>query len=76
MIKILEMVAAIHAGWKGAYKRHCKKSCKIYDQKRLFTSKDMTATIGPCIASSKIIEIKQDFIKKFIKKDKKTNNFF
>ena len=35
----------------------------------------MTAVIGPCI-SVKNYEVKQDFIKKFIKNDKKTKIFF
>ena len=36
---------------------------------------NITAVIGPCI-SLKSYEVKQDFIKKFIKKDVKTKVFF
>jgi len=67
-------VAAIHAGWKGAYKGIVKKVIKFMIKKGSST-KDITAAIGPCI-SHKNYEVKQDFIKKFIKKDPKTKVFF
>ena len=67
-------IAAIHAGWKGAYKGIVKKVIKFMIKKGSFT-KDITAVIGPCI-SLKNYEVKQDFIKKFIKKDPKTKVFF
>ena len=63
-----KMIAAIHSGWKGAYKGIIQKVIKFMIKKGC-TSKDITAVIGPCI-SFKSYEIKQDFIKKFIKKDK------
>ena len=68
------IVAAIHAGWKGAYKGIVKKVIKFMIKKGSST-KDITAVIGPCI-SLKNYEIKQDFIKRFIKKDPKTKVFF
>ena len=67
-------IAAIHAGWKGAYKGIVKKVIKFMIMKGSST-KDITAVIGPCI-SFKNYEIKYDFIKKFIKKDPKTKAFF
>ena len=67
-------VAAIHAGWKGAYKEIVKKVIKFMIKKGSST-KNITAVIGPCI-SLKNYEIKQDFIKRFIKKDPKTKVFF
>ena len=39
------------------------------------SAKNITAAIGPAI-SSKNYEVKQDFKRKFIKKDKKNNKFF
>jgi len=39
------------------------------------TTDNITAVIGPCI-SLKSYEVKQDFMKKFIKKDIKTKIFF
>ena len=68
------MIAAIHAGWKGAFKGiidkvinfMVKKGCKL---------KNMTAVIGPSI-SVKNYEVREDFRQKFIKKDKNNNKFF
>jgi len=67
-------IAAVHAGWKGAYKNilvkvinfMLKKGCK---------RKNITAAIGPCI-SQKSYNVKEDFKKKFIKKNKKNSIFF
>ena len=69
-----KIIAAIHAGWKGAYKGIVKKVIKFMIKKGSST-KDITAVIGPCI-SVKNYEVKQDFIKKIIKKDPKTKVFF
>jgi hypothetical protein len=68
------MIAAIHAGWKGAFKGiidkvinfMVKKGCKL---------KNITAVIGPSI-SVKNYEVREDFRQKFIKKDKNNNKFF
>jgi len=67
-------IAAIHAGWRGAYKGIVKKVIQFMIKKGSST-KDITAVIGPCI-SLKNYEVKQDFIKKFLKKDPKTKGFF
>ena len=69
-----EMVAAVHAGWKGAYKDIVKKVIKFMIKKGC-SSKNITAAIGPCI-SSKNYQVREDFIKKFIKKDKRNISFF
>ena len=69
-----KMVAAIHAGWKGAYKGIVKKVIKFMIQKGCSTD-NITAVIGPCI-SLKNYEVKQDFKKRFIKKDRNTRIFF
>ena len=68
------MIAAIHVGWKGAYKNIVKKVIKFMLKKGC-SAKNITATIGPCI-SVKNYEIKDDFLEKFIKKDKKNKIFF
>ena len=68
------MIAAIHACWKGAYKDIIKKVIKFMI-KNGCKPKAMTAVIGPCI-SEKNYEVKKDFIDKFIKKDKKNKIFF
>ena len=69
-----KMIAAIHAGWKGAYKGIIKKVIKFMIKKGCY-SKNITAAIGPCISSNNY-QVREDFIKKFIKKDKKNIIFF
>ena len=69
-----EMIAAIHAGWKGAYKGIVEKVVKFMIKKGC-SPENITAAIGPCISSNNY-EIKEDFIKKFIKKNKKNVIFF
>ena len=68
------MIAAVHAGWKGAYKDIVIKVIKFMIKKGC-SSKSITAVIGPCI-SNKSYNVREDFIKKFIKKDKKNIIFF
>jgi polyphenol oxidase len=68
------IIAAIHAGWKGAFKGivhkvigfMIKKGCK---------RNNITAVIGPCI-SQKNYNVREDFHKKFIKRDKVNKSFF
>ena len=69
-----KMIAAIHAGWKGAYKDVVKNTVDFMIKKGC-TANNITAVIAPCI-SLKNYEVKTAFIKKFIKKDKKTKIFF
>ena len=68
------MIAAVHAGWKGAYKGIIKKIVKFMIRKGC-KLENITAVVGPCIAVQNY-EIKQDFIKKFLKKDIKNKIFF
>jgi len=68
------IIAAIHAGWKGAYKGiinnvinfMLKKGCK---------EKNIFAAIGPCIGKTSY-NVKDEFKKKFLKKNKKNQSFF
>ena len=69
-----KMIAAIHAGWKGAYKGIVKNVIKFMIKKGC-SAKSITAAIGPCI-SNRNYHVREDFIKKFIKKDKKNIIFF
>ncbi|MDC1132607.1 peptidoglycan editing factor PgeF [Candidatus Pelagibacter sp.] len=69
-----EMIAAIHAGWKGAYKDIVKKVIKFMIKKGCST-KNITAAVGPCISINNY-QVREDFINKFIKKDKKNYIFF
>ena len=70
----IKMIAAIHAGWKGAFKGIINRVIKFMIKKgcRL---ENITAVIGPTI-SAKNYEVQDDFKKKFIKRDKKNIKFF
>jgi len=68
------MIAAIHAGWKGAYKGIVKKVIN-HMLKKGCNRKNITIVIGPSIAQ-KNYEVKSDFLKKFIKRHKKNKIFF
>ena len=70
----LKIISAIHAGWKGVYKGIINKVIKFFLKKGSQT-KNLYAVIGPCI-TEKNYEVQKDFIDKFLKKDKKSNNFF
>ena len=72
--KKTKMIAAIHAGWKGAYKGIIQSVINFMIKKGC-SSNNITAVIGPCISVNNY-EVKEDFIKKFIKKDKKNVLFF
>ncbi len=65
----IKMIAAIHAGWKGAYKGIINNVIKFMIKKGC-NLENITAVIGPSI-SLKNYEVKEDFKKKFTKKDKK-----
>jgi len=68
------IIAAIHVGWKGAFKNIIKKVISFMLSKGC-KRKFITAAIGPCIRQ-RSYNVKDDFKKKFIKKDKKNRIFF
>ena len=68
------MIAAIHAGWRGAYKSILQKVIKFMLKKGC-DPKYMTVAIGPCI-SKESYEVGVEFKSKFIKKNKNNNVFF
>ena len=70
----IKMIGAIHAGWKGAYKKIIIRTLK-YFLKKGSNKKNIIVVIGPCIGQ-KNYEIKSDFFKKFIKLDKNNRIFF
>ena len=69
-----KMIAAIHAGWKGAYKGIINKVINFMVKKGS-KKNDITVAIGPCIAQISY-NVKEDFKKKFLKKNKKNEIFF
>ena len=69
-----KMIGAIHAGWKGAYKGIISKVINFMIKKGC-EKKNIIAAIGPCIAQ-KNYNVKEDFRRKFLKKDKRNMVFF
>ncbi len=69
-----KIIAAIHAGWRGAFKGIIQKVLKFMFRKGS-NRKDMIISIGPCI-SLKNYEVQKQFKTMFIKKDKKNIIFF
>ena len=67
-------VAAIHAGWKGAFKDIITKVINFMSKKGS-KKKDIIAVIGPCIASYNY-NVGKEFEKRFIKKNKRNKIFF
>ena len=68
------MIAAVHAGWKGAFKEIIKKVI-MFMIKKGCKKQNITVAIGPCIKQKSYI-VREDFRKKFIKKNKKNKIFF
>ena len=71
---IKRIISVIHAGWKGAYKG-ILKNVITFLKSNGSNIKDLVVAIGPCI-SIKNYEVKADFLRKFIKKNKNNNIFF
>ncbi len=69
----MKMVAAIHAGWKGAFKGIVQKVIKFMIKKGCDV-KNITAAIGPTI-SLKNYEVKENFKKNLLKGIKKIYYF-
>ena len=69
-----KMIAAIHAGWKGAFKGIIKRVINFMIRKGC--NKDtLIGAIGPCIKQDSY-NVREDFKNRFIKKDKKNKVFF
>ena len=68
------IIAAIHAGWKGAFKDIIKKVIDFMIKKGC-KKKEIIAAIGPCIGKNSY-NVKEDFFLRFVKKNKKNKIFF
>ena len=68
------IIAAIHAGWKGAFKGIVNKVVNFMLIKGCHR-KNITVAIGPCISKDNY-NVKKDFKNKFLKKDKRNKVFF
>ena len=69
-----KIIAAIHAGWKGAFKGIIKKVINFMLLKGC-KEKSITAAIGPCIQQNSY-NVGNEFKKKFIKKNRYNKIFF
>ena len=67
------MIAAIHAGWKGAFKGIIKNVINFMLKKGC-SKNNIIAAIGPCIGRASY-NVKEDFKKKFIQKNKDNKIF-
>ncbi len=68
------IIAAVHAGWKGAFKGIISNVLNLMKKKGC-VKKNITAVIGPCIAK-KNYNVRENFKKKFLKKDRNNKIFF
>ena len=68
------IISAIHAGWKGAYKKIIKKTINNLKKKGSKVN-NLIAVIGPCI-SKQSYEVRIDFYIKFVKQNKYNKKFF
>ena len=68
------IIGAVHAGWKGAYKKIGIKVIN-YFKKKGSKLNNIFAVIGPCISQSSY-EVKNDFKVKFLKQDQKNIGHF
>ncbi len=69
-----KIIAAIHAGWKGAYKGIVDRVIKFM-LKKGSKPQNIIAVIGPSISVDNY-EVQNEFKNKFLKKDKKNKIFF
>jgi YfiH family protein len=69
-----KIIAAIHAGWKGAYKGIIGRVIKFM-LKKGSKPQNITAVIGPSISIDNY-EVQNDFKNKFLKKDRRNKIFF
>ncbi len=69
-----KIIAAIHAGWKSAYKKIIYQTINKF-KKKGSNSRNLIAVIGPCISKNSY-EVKKDFLKKFLIRNKKNSRFF
>ena len=69
-----EIISVIHAGWRGALSGIVRNVTNFFI-KEGSKVESLEIIIGPCISQNSY-EVKDDFLKKFLKKDKKNKIFF
>jgi len=70
----IKIIAAVHSGWKGAYKKIVYKTVSNLKKKGSNVN-DLIAVIGPCISKNNY-EVKKDFLIKFTSQNKNSRHFF
>ena len=68
------IAGALHAGWRGAYKKIAKKMVNCFKKKGSKLS-NIVAVIGPCISQNNY-EVKNEFKNKFLAQDLKNKKYF
>jgi len=71
---IKKIIGCAHAGWKGALNGVIQNTIKKLNELNS-NNQDLIAVIGPCIGK-KNYHVKEDFLTKFISKDKNNVKFF
>ncbi len=69
-----KIIGAVHAGWKGAYKKIANKMIS-HLKKRGSKLNDIIAVIGPCISQNNY-EVKNDFKERFLHQSTKNSKYF
>ena len=69
-----KIIGCAHAGWKGALNGIIKNTVKKFNELDS-NNNNLIAVVGPCLGK-KSYEVKNDFFKKFIDKDKNNEIFF
>ncbi len=67
-------ICALHGGWKGLNKDIIKKGIYLFNKHKI-TNNDIICSVGPCINFANY-EVKYDFMKKILKKNKKYKKLF
>ncbi len=71
---INNLISALHAGWKGAYKKIVSTTLRKFKSSGSNLN-DLIVVIGPCIGKDNY-EVRNDFLDKFIKQEKSNKKFF
>ena len=71
---INNLISALHAGWKGAYKKIISATLRKFKSSGS-KFKNLIVVIGPCIGK-KNYEVRNDFLKKFIDQERSNKKFF
>ena len=71
---INNLISALHAGWKGAYKKIVSTTLRKFKSSGS-NFNDLIVVIGPCIGKDNY-EVRNDFLDKFIKQERSNKKFF